>query len=340
MMVENEAQTQAAAAMDEEAISVELPAPATWKKLFIPNKAGTPRKSEIVFIAPTGEEFSSRKLLEQYLKLHSDAPAISEFDWSTGEAPRRSARISEKVKATPPKEEPPKKRSRKSSGSKKDYKEEAIAAPLVLEEIEMIDVEGNEKDKDGSDTRRADNGDNPKDEPKESEKGDADPDIRSKDERGCDAGEGEKQDQNESSDVVVNSEFVGIDETNENGGETNGQDAIQVETEGLEEAENQGNEVAEIVIPTAYFVAVASEVNQCINENENENENDPGDVAVQQANGVMEGVKQNDQNETAATPDNVTKGNEDVSTNGAKCNVEAEDRSVEHDNLMKENGKL
>ena len=32
-MVENEAQTQAAAAMDEEAISVELPAPATWKKL-------------------------------------------------------------------------------------------------------------------------------------------------------------------------------------------------------------------------------------------------------------------------------------------------------------------
>lgn len=32
MMVENEAQTQAAAAMDE-TISVELPAPATWKKL-------------------------------------------------------------------------------------------------------------------------------------------------------------------------------------------------------------------------------------------------------------------------------------------------------------------
>lgn len=265
--------------------------------------------------------------------MHSDAPAISEFDWSTGEAPRRSVRISEKVKATPPKEEPPKKRSRKSSGSKKDYKEEAIASPIVLEEIEMIDVEGNEKDKDGSDTRRAENGDNPKDELKESEKGDANPDIRSKDERGSDAGEGEKQDQNGSSDVVVNSEFVGIDETNENGGETNGQDAIQVETEGLEEAEKQGNEVAEIVTPTEYSVAVASEVNQCINENKNEN--DPGNVVR-----VMEGVKQNDQNETAATPDNVTKGNEDVSTNGAKCNVEAEDRSVEHDNLMKENGKL
>nr|XP_027123239.1 methyl-CpG-binding domain-containing protein 11-like isoform X2 [Coffea arabica] len=97
----------------EEVVSVELPAPASWKKLFIPKKGGTPRKNEIVFVAPTGEEISGRKQLEQYLKSHPGNPSILEFDWSTGETPRRSARISEKLKATPPptEKEPPKKKS-------------------------------------------------------------------------------------------------------------------------------------------------------------------------------------------------------------------------------------
>ncbi|BBG99089.1 methyl-CPG-binding domain 10 [Prunus dulcis] len=59
---------------------------------FFPKKGGTPRKNEI------------------YLKSHPGNPAISEFDWSTGETPRRSARISEKVKVAPaPESEPPKK---------------------------------------------------------------------------------------------------------------------------------------------------------------------------------------------------------------------------------------
>ncbi|KAK7349137.1 hypothetical protein VNO77_06258 [Canavalia gladiata] len=108
----------------DEVLSLELSAPPAWKKLFFPKKTGTPRKSEIVFIAPSGEEISSRKQLEQYLKAHPGNPGISEFDWGTGETPRRSARISEKVKSTPPAEtEPPKKRSRKSPGSKKDNKE-------------------------------------------------------------------------------------------------------------------------------------------------------------------------------------------------------------------------
>ncbi|OAY52810.1 methyl-CpG-binding domain-containing protein 11 [Manihot esculenta] len=108
----------------EEVISVELPAPPAWKKMYLPKRAGTPRKSEIMFIAPTGEEINNRKQLEQYLKSHPGNPAISEFDWGTGETPRRSVRISEKAKATPtPDKEPPKKRGRKSSGSKKDGKE-------------------------------------------------------------------------------------------------------------------------------------------------------------------------------------------------------------------------
>jgi len=96
---------------------------------FFPKKVGTPRKSEIVFIAPTGEEITSKKQLEQYLKAHPGNPAISEFDWGTGETPRRSARISEKVKSSPTAEtEPPRKRSRKSTGSRKDNKENEPAA--------------------------------------------------------------------------------------------------------------------------------------------------------------------------------------------------------------------
>ncbi|KAL8470059.1 hypothetical protein ACS0TY_032796 [Phlomoides rotata] len=47
---------------------------------YYPKSAGTPRKNEIVFIAPTGEELSSRKQLEQYLKAHAGSPASSEFD--------------------------------------------------------------------------------------------------------------------------------------------------------------------------------------------------------------------------------------------------------------------
>ncbi|KAL4289882.1 hypothetical protein GQ457_14G005420 [Hibiscus cannabinus] len=108
----------------EEVISVELPAPASWKKMFFPKKVGSPRKTEIMFIAPTGEEISNRRQLEQYLKSHPGNPPITEFDWGTGETPRRSSRISEKAKATPtPEKEPPKKRGRKSLSAKKEDKE-------------------------------------------------------------------------------------------------------------------------------------------------------------------------------------------------------------------------
>ncbi|XP_022866576.1 methyl-CpG-binding domain-containing protein 11-like [Olea europaea var. sylvestris] len=110
-----------AEAQSGEVVSVELPAPAAWKKLYMPTK-GTPRKNEISFIAPTGEEIINRKQLEKYLKSHPGNPEISLFDWSTGETPRRSSRISEKAKATPPSKESewPNKRRRKASGSKKD----------------------------------------------------------------------------------------------------------------------------------------------------------------------------------------------------------------------------
>ncbi|KAI5337348.1 hypothetical protein L3X38_016619 [Prunus dulcis] len=127
-------------------VSVELSAPPAWKKKFFPKKGGTPRKNEIVFISPTGEEINNRKQLEQYLKSHPGNPAISEFDWSTGETPRRSARISEKVKVAPaPESEPPKKRGRKSSGSKDNKMEAAGGEVDGTNEIQMKDAEVAEK---------------------------------------------------------------------------------------------------------------------------------------------------------------------------------------------------
>ncbi|GAB2300316.1 hypothetical protein Dimus_034352 [Dionaea muscipula] len=124
------------AAQDE--VSVELPAPPGWKKKFIPKKKGTPRKSEIVFIAPTGEEISGRRQLDQYLKSHPGGPASLEFDWGTGETPRRSARISEKAKFTPPKEsDSPTKKPRTG---KKDNK------PAPAGDVPIEDAEEAEKD--------------------------------------------------------------------------------------------------------------------------------------------------------------------------------------------------
>nr|XP_043623350.1 methyl-CpG-binding domain-containing protein 10-like [Erigeron canadensis] len=123
----------------DEVVSLELPAPPGWKKTCLLKKEGTPTKNATVFTAPTGEEITSRKQLEQYLKAHPGGPKISEFDWTSGETPRRSSRISEKVKSTPPSSEtePVKKRSRKSS-SKKEKKEK--------EDEEMQEAEEAEKD--------------------------------------------------------------------------------------------------------------------------------------------------------------------------------------------------
>uniref|UniRef100_A0A5B7BA52 Putative methyl-CpG-binding domain-containing protein 11 n=1 Tax=Davidia involucrata TaxID=16924 RepID=A0A5B7BA52_DAVIN len=152
----------------DDVVSLELPAPHAWKKLFMPKK-GTPRKNDVVFIAPTGEEIINRRQLEQYLKSHPGNPAISEFDWGTGETPRRSSRISEKTKATPPsaESEPPKKRGRKSSGSKKDNKEmeSATEDSEGKKEIEMQDAEVTENKnaeadtgKDASEKNQVENG--------------------------------------------------------------------------------------------------------------------------------------------------------------------------------------
>lgn len=135
--------------LNDDVVYVELPAPSAWMKLFVLKQGGAPRKNEIKFIAPTGEEIKNRKQLELYLKLHPGNPKISEFDWGTGETPRRSARISVKAKATPPpsESEPPKKRGRKPISTKKDNKEmEATTGGTeVVKEVAMQNVEIFEK---------------------------------------------------------------------------------------------------------------------------------------------------------------------------------------------------
>jgi len=144
----------AEAQLENEVVSVELSAPVSWKKLYYPKREGTPRKNEIVFIAPTGEEISNRKQLEQYLKSNPGNPSLKEFDWGTGDTPRRSTRISLKAKATPtpPSKEvqPPVKRRRRSSLTRKDKLEtetgkEEETDENKKEETENMDAQTDEK---------------------------------------------------------------------------------------------------------------------------------------------------------------------------------------------------
>lgn len=124
--------------MEKQDISpVELHAPPSWKKLLMPKKGVRAKKNEVVFVAPTGEEIRNQRQLEKYLKTHDGNPGMSEFDWSTGEAPRRSARISGKVKATAVLE-PSKKRRRTASATKKD--EEMHVANVEKENMDKKDM--------------------------------------------------------------------------------------------------------------------------------------------------------------------------------------------------------
>lgn len=134
--------------MDSEGISnpnesahSDLAAPPGWQKKLVPKKSGTP-KNEVVFVAPTGEEFKTKRLLERYLKASPGGPSITDFDWSTGEITptRRSARISEKVKESPvktPESESKKKPkvSRKSQGDSEDAKNKKAAEKGVEEDV-------------------------------------------------------------------------------------------------------------------------------------------------------------------------------------------------------------
>ncbi|XP_004251394.1 methyl-CpG-binding domain-containing protein 11-like [Solanum lycopersicum] len=104
---------------------IELPAPPGWKKRFTPGKSSTPRRYAIVFVSPDGDEIKNKKQLDKYLKSHPGGPPASEFNWGTGDTPRRSSRLGGKSEAmeTPESDTPSTKRQRKSS-SKKEAKED------------------------------------------------------------------------------------------------------------------------------------------------------------------------------------------------------------------------
>ncbi|RDX80048.1 Methyl-CpG-binding domain-containing protein 11, partial [Mucuna pruriens] len=251
----------AGADVGEEPVSFELPAPPGWKKKFFPKKSGTPKKNEIVFTAPTGEEIHNRKQLEQYLKSHPDGPAVSEFDWGTGETPRRSARISEKAKAAPPPEnEPPKKRGKRSPASKKEApQEEEEKEKEETKEVQMEEANETKDDKDleheknvveeNQDEKRAEDTDG-----KESTHPEENTDIP-KDEENFKTADGELHASEEKLDnkgvvgpeVVQNKDEEKIGQPLEETKKDDGTDEKKVELEGENKEEhNRGTQVSQV----------------------------------------------------------------------------------------------
>ncbi|GFQ02587.1 methyl-cpg-binding domain-containing protein 10 [Phtheirospermum japonicum] len=133
----------------DDVVTIELPAPAGWVKKFTPKKGGTPHRNEIVFISPTGEEIKNKRQLDQYLKSHSGGPAVSEFDWGTGDTPRRSARLSEKSKAgeeAPTSQSPKKRRKKSSPEGAEEEKSNADAEDEAMDEKDAAAAEGEAKE--------------------------------------------------------------------------------------------------------------------------------------------------------------------------------------------------
>lgn len=44
-------------------------------------KGGTPKKKDVVYVAPNGEEIKTKRQLEKYLKAHPGTVSASDFDW-------------------------------------------------------------------------------------------------------------------------------------------------------------------------------------------------------------------------------------------------------------------
>ncbi|KAM2957962.1 hypothetical protein FF2_024879 [Malus domestica] len=286
-------------------VSVELSAPPAWKKKFLPKKGGTPRKNEIIFISPTGEEFNSKKQLEKYLKAHPGNPAISEFDWSTGETPRRSARISEKVKVAPsPESEPPKKRGRKSSGSK-DKVEASGGEADATNEIQMKDAEVDEK-KDVECEKQKD---------AEAEKG---KDALKENQVGNGGKTEEETDQTKPEDGKDKT----LTDAKETLGEEKKEDAVE-EKPAEEAAENNKEDVPQAEGGKADGTS-------------DKKQDDIATVTVE-ANGAAE-----KENLDGTTPpmDGEIKMKHDAAENDGKCNAQAEEKFKPKDGEVVENGKV
>ena len=44
-------------------------------------KGGTPKKKDVIFVAPDGEEIKTKRQLEKYLKAHPGTVSASDFEW-------------------------------------------------------------------------------------------------------------------------------------------------------------------------------------------------------------------------------------------------------------------
>lgn len=136
--------------LQNDVVAIELPAPPGWSKKFTPKKSSTPQRNDIIFISPTGEEIKSKKQLDQYLKSHPGGPAASDFDWGTGDTPRRSARLSDKSKAIvePTIQSPKKKRKRSSTKGAQEksnaHAEEDATAEETKETVERATADAND----------------------------------------------------------------------------------------------------------------------------------------------------------------------------------------------------
>ncbi|CAA2969326.1 methyl- -binding domain-containing 11-like [Olea europaea subsp. europaea] len=130
-----------------EVVTIELPAPPGWIK----KEGGTPGRNYVVFTSPTGEDIKTKRQLDQYLKSHPGGPSAVDFDWGTGDTPRRSTRLSEKSKMQEvPEVVTPKKKQKKHS-EKKETKENEDAAG-----VEDNDKDATTKETKGPDVSMAD----------------------------------------------------------------------------------------------------------------------------------------------------------------------------------------
>ncbi|KAJ1294376.1 hypothetical protein BS78_01G141700 [Paspalum vaginatum] len=138
----------------KEPSTTELSAPSGWTKKLAPTRGG---KFEVIFVAPTGEEIKSKRQLTQYLKAHPGGPASSEFDWGTSDTPRRSARLSEKVKATesPEGEKTPKRERSSSKRGKKEKKEDEENINETVDHVASEEAKGTDVEmKDAEDEKK------------------------------------------------------------------------------------------------------------------------------------------------------------------------------------------
>ncbi|CAH9056488.1 unnamed protein product [Cuscuta epithymum] len=250
----------------DEFISLELPAPSSWKKLYIPTEGG-----RVLFVAPTGEEINNKRQLNQYLKSHPGNPASSEFDWGTGETPRRSTRIIEKSKSRPSltsEIETHKKRRRTSSGRKKDIKdtEEEVGGKDVEAAKEETNVDGKRE----VNSAKEEVVDNKEDEiPKEES-------IESKESSQFEAGPKDDEDR-KTKEVSPGKEAMAGDENQSEVAKLEENGISQDETkEGTAEAKNEGTAEAKYVeahqlLPSKEFPVETKECHEREKEEDTEN---------------------------------------------------------------------